>query len=165
MKNMGEHNSFLSFKIGEAIFAANVAYIINILEMVPVTKVPEMPEYMLGVINLKESVLPLIDFRVKPGIENHEFTGYSCILVLSVQIDDKEYLVGAIVDSAQEILEINKEEINTPPMVKTGGISDIITGLYKMNEKKFLMILDINNILEKNEIIDITRKVNQVETA
>ena len=164
MKNIDELESFLSFKVGGEIFAANVTYVINILEMVSITKVPKTPEYMLGVINLRGSVLPLVDFRVKLGIENHEFTSNTCILVLSVHIDNNEYIVGAVVDSVQEVLEINNDEIDAPPIIQSGGISGFITGMYKLNDEKFLMILDINKILEKDEIIDITKKVKQLET-
>ena len=73
--------SYLSFKIGSEYYAANVSNVQNIIEYSDITKVPEMPKYMLGVINLRGQVLPVIDSRIKFGIENTEITTNTCILV------------------------------------------------------------------------------------
>ena len=150
-------NSFLSFKVGNEIFAANVSNVINILEMVKITKVPKAPPYMLGVINLRGDVLPLVDFRIKLGIENTEFTSNTCILVLTVMFEDNYIMIGAVVDAVQEVLEIEDNEIKPPPSIQSGGINDFIIGMYKLNDELFLMILDIDKILEKDELTEITK--------
>ena len=87
-------NSFLSFKLGEETFAANVSKVLNILEMTKITKVPQAPAYMKGVINLRGTVLPVIDTRVKFGLSPTDFTPSTCILVLDIQIENESLHVG-----------------------------------------------------------------------
>jgi purine-binding chemotaxis protein CheW len=163
-KSNEELGSFLSFKVGNELFAANVSHVINILEMVPITKVPKSPEYMLGVINLRGSVLPLIDFRIKLGIEATAFTNNTCILVLSVAQGEGLIQIGAVVDGVQEVLEIGEDKISPPPSIHSDGIDEYIKGMYQLNEEKFLMLLDIDKILEKDEIIQIIQDTKQNET-
>ena len=102
-------DSYLSFKLGDELFAANVAKVLNILEMVKITKVPKAPEYMKGVINLRGNVLPVIDTRTKFGMTPTEFTKNTCILVLDIIVDGEDIQVGALVDSVQEVLEITED--------------------------------------------------------
>ena len=107
-------NSYLSFKLGDELFAVNVGKVLNILEMTRITKVPNSPEYMKGVINLRGSVLPVIDMRVKFGLELTEETVNTCILVLDIEIDNESVKVGALVDAVSEVLEIEEEEKAVP---------------------------------------------------
>ena len=98
-------NSYLSFKLGDEIFASNVSKVLNILEMMKITKVPKAPTYMKGVINLRGTVLPVVDTRLKFGMLPIELTTNTCILVLDVKVDEESVHIGAIVDSVQEVLE------------------------------------------------------------
>ena len=89
MASLNLTTSYLSFKLGNEVYAANVSKVSNILEMSKITTVPRSPKYMLGVINLRGTVLPLIDARIKLGLIESPITNDTCILVLELLIDEK----------------------------------------------------------------------------
>ncbi len=144
-------NSYLTFKLGEETFAANVSKVLNILEMTKVTKVPKAPPYMKGVINLRGSVLPLVDTRIKFEMSPTEFTPNTCILVLDINIQGESVHVGALVDSVQEVIELEESQIMPPPSIGTRYKSEFIEGVAKIGEE-FVMILDMDLIFSTDEI-------------
>ena len=152
--------SYLSFKIGGEYYAANVSNVQNIIEYSEITKVPEMPKYMLGVINLRGQVLPVIDSRIKFVIENTEITTNTCILVMDVQIENEEVFVGALVDAVAEVLEIDDTEIKETPRIGTTIKNEYITGIYHDGEK-FIMILEMNKVFANDEIINMQDLANE----
>lgn len=147
-------NSFLSFKLGEEVFATHVNKVLNILEMVRITKVPKSPEFMKGVINLRGEVLPVIDTRIKFGMTPIETTKNTCIIVLEVLVDDDPLRVGAMVDSVLEVMEIKDNEIKVPPSIGKKGRSAFIQGMTK-NKDRFIMVLDMDKIFSTEEIVDL----------
>jgi purine-binding chemotaxis protein CheW len=144
-------SSYLSFKLGEEVFAANVGKVLNILELTKITKVPKAPDYMKGVINLRGSVLPLVDTRIKFGMEPTEFTTNTCILVLDIDFDGESVHVGALVDAVQEVLEINENEVEPPPSIGSKYKSEFIEGVAK-NGEDFIMLLDMDLIFTNDEL-------------
>lgn len=155
-------DSYLSFKLGEELFAANVAKVLNILEMVKITKVPKAPEYMKGVINLRGNVLPVIDTRKKFGMTPTEFTKNTCILVLDIIVDGENMQVGALVDSVQEVLEIKEESIQPPPNIGSKYRSEFIFGMAKQNED-FIMLLDMDKVFSLEDITDLKEQTETSE--
>jgi purine-binding chemotaxis protein CheW len=149
-------NSYLSFKLGEELYAINVKNVINIVELSKITKVPRVPEYMLGIINLRGIVLPVIDARKKFGLPEAEYTVNTCILVLEVVVNNSNVLVGALVDGVKEVLEIDAAEINNPPSIGFNSSNFFITGVYKKNDDNvFILILDIDAVFSTDEILAI----------
>ncbi len=148
--------SYLTFGIGDEHFALNVGKVINILEMQTVTEVPKSPEYMTGVINLRGEVLPVIDAKIKLGLGKIEITKNTCILVIEAIVNEHKTRFGAIVDSVQEVLEFEDTKILPPPTMGDNYETDIITGVVEHHEK-FIMILDINRLLESKEIIQLNK--------
>lgn len=144
-------NSYLTFKLGDEFFAANVNKVLNILEMTKVTKVPKAPAYMKGVINLRGSVLPLVDTRIKFDMTETEFTTNTCILVLDINLNNESVHVGALVDSVQEVLEIDDANIQPPPSIGTRYRSEFIDGVAKI-EDEFVMILNMDLIFSTDEL-------------
>ncbi len=153
-----EINSFLSFKLGEETYAANVSKVLNILEMVKITKVPKAPEYMKGVINLRGTVLPLVDTRIKFGLEETAYTNNTCILVLDIQLEGESVQVGALVDSVQEVLELSDEEILPPPSIGKKYKSEFIEGMAKSDDQ-FIMVLNMDMIFSTDELIALQESV------
>jgi purine-binding chemotaxis protein CheW len=145
-------NSFLSFKLGDETFAANVSKVLNILEMTKITKVPQAPDYMKGVINLRGTVLPVIDTRVKFGLSPTEFTPNTCILVLDIQIENESLHVGGLVDSVQEVLEIEPHQIMPPPNIGNRFRSQFINGMYKLTDDEFIMLLDMDKVFNAEDL-------------
>jgi purine-binding chemotaxis protein CheW len=144
-------NSYLTFKLGDEVFAANVGKVLNILEMTKVTKVPKAPPYMKGVINLRGSVLPLIDTRMKFEMEETVYTTNTCILVLDITMSGETVHVGALVDSVQEVLEFDDRQIQPAPSIGTKYKSEFIEGMAKVDDN-FIMILNMDLVFSTEEL-------------
>ncbi|HOK50543.1 MAG: chemotaxis protein CheW [Bacteroidales bacterium] len=162
MSNNKQHkiNSYLTFKLGEETFAANVSKVLNILEMTKVTKVPKAPPYMKGVINLRGAVLPLVDTRIKFEMTPTEFTPNTCILVLDININGESVHVGALVDSVQEVIELDDSQIMPPPSIGTRYKSEFLEGVAKIGDD-FVMILDMDLIFSTDELSLLKESVNE----
>ena len=150
--------SYLTFKLGEETFAANVGKVINILEMTNITSVPKSPDYMMGVINLRGSVLPVIDTRQKFGMEETELTSNTCIIVMEVKMESDTVRVGTLVDSVEEVIEIEDDQIQPPPAIGNKYRSEFIKGMVNQNET-FIMILDMDKVFSLNELSAIQDKI------
>jgi purine-binding chemotaxis protein CheW len=150
--------SFLTFKLEEEIFAVNVEKVIEIQELRQITKVPKTPVYMRGVVNLRGSVLPVIDTRIKFGMSQLTETVNTCILVLKIEIENDSILLGLLVDSVQEVLELTSAQITPPPSIGSKYKSDFITGMGKLNEN-FVMLLDIDKIFSVDDIVNVQQTV------
>lgn len=149
--------SYLSFKIGSELFAAHVSKVLNILEMTKITKVPRAPEHMLGVINLRGAVLPVIDTRIKFGMPTTEQTDETCIVVCEVNIDNETVRVGALVDGVEEVVEIEKEDILPPPSIGNQYNTDFIQGVMNIDEK-FIMVLDMDKVFSTEDKISLKQE-------
>jgi purine-binding chemotaxis protein CheW len=145
-------NSYLSFKLGDEIFATNVLKVQEILQMTKITKVPQSPSYMLGVINRHGTVLPVIDTSEKFKLEEHAATVNTCIIVLSIEIDNETLLVGALVDAVLEVFEVEDRDIKPAPTLGNKYKSEIIHGVVKMDDH-FVMILNMDKVLSSDELI------------
>lgn len=146
-------NSYLTFKLGEEEFAAHVGKVLNILEMTKITEVPKSPNYMKGVINLRGSVLPVIDTRIKFGMTPTEYTPNTCIVVMDIEMDGDSIHVGALVDSVQAVLEIDDAQILPPPSIGHKYRSEFIDGVANINET-FIMILNMDEVFSSEEMHD-----------
>ncbi len=155
-------NSYLSFKLGEEEFAAHASKVLNILEMTSITAVPRSPEYMKGVINLRGTVLPVIDTRIKFGMDPTVYTSNTCIIVLDILIDGETIHVGAIVDGVQAVLEIEKENIMPAPSIGSKFKSEFIIGVANINEH-FIMILDMDAIFSADDLAKMIDKTNETK--
>jgi len=153
--------SYLTFKLGDEIFAAHVSKVLNILEMMKITKVPKAPSYMKGVINLRGMVLPLIDTRLKFGMSETEFTPSTCILVLDINLNNESVKMGAIVDFVQEVIEISKDKIQPPPTLGNKYKSSFIDGMVK-TEDYFIMLLNLEQIFSTDEIVSLKGVTSEV---
>lgn len=160
--NLSRINSYLSFKLGDEEFAAHVGKVLNILEMTRITEVPKAPIYMKGVINLRGTVLPVIDTRIKFGMTPTEFTANTCIVVLDIQVDGETIQIGALVDSVQAVLEIEKKNIMPPPSIGSKYKSEFIVGVASIDEK-FIMILDMDAVFSVEDVTDLKIKTEENE--
>jgi len=154
-----ENSAYLIFKVGDEEFAANAGKVQRILELQPVTSIPKAPVYMKGVINLMGSVLPVIDARLKMGMEEKEPDSNTCIVVLEVEKQGRIVETGIIVDSVQSVMEIQQDEIKGPLSLGVDANADFIQGMFE-HDSKFIMILDIDNIFSIEEVITLKQIVD-----
>ena len=155
-------NSYLSFNLGDEEFAVHVSKVLNILEMLKITEVPKAPDYMKGVINLRGTVLPVIDTRLKFGMTPTEYTNNTCIVVMEIEMDGEIIQAGALVDSVQAVLEIENSQIQPPPSIGSKYKSEFIYGMAKADEK-FIMLLDMEKVFSTDEIILVKEKAAEGE--
>jgi purine-binding chemotaxis protein CheW len=143
---------YLSFRLEDEIFALNVIQVTEILDMCPITKVPRTPEFMRGIINVRGSVIPVLDFRKKFGLEKSEETIDTRIIVMQIDLNGDAIVMGAIADSVHEVMEIEPEQIEPPPKIGTRWQTEFIRGIGK-REDEFVIILDIDRLFSTDELV------------
>ena len=142
---------YLTFQLDEEIFAIDVVNVREILEFTTVTKVPQTPEFMRGVINLRGSVVPVLDMRLKFGMSVTEKTINTCIVVVEVAMEDENVIIGALVDSVQEVFELDPESIEPAPRIGIQLRNGFIKGMGKKDDR-FVIILDIERVFSYEEL-------------
>lgn len=152
---------YVTFQLAEELFGVEVTRTREILSRTPVTKVPQTPDYMLGVINLRGQVVPVIDMRLKLGLPAGEETEDTCIIVVEVQVDDEPIVVGALADAVREVLEIRADQIEPPPRLGTRLNTEFIAGMGKVNEQ-FMILLNIDRVFNSEELA-LVQDVSQPE--
>jgi purine-binding chemotaxis protein CheW len=145
-----EIRQYLTFRLARETFAVDVAKVREILDFVAITKVPQTPDFMRGVINLRGSVVPVVDMKLKFGMEPTEKTVNTCIIVLEVVIENETTIVGALADSVQEVVELDPSQIEPPPRIGMKLNIDFIKGMGKLNNE-FVIILDTDKIFSLDE--------------
>ena len=142
---------YVTFRLGDEQFGVAVARAREILSLVQITKVPQTPDYLLGVINLRGQVVPVVDLRVKLGLPKNEVTRDSCIIVMEVQVEGEVITVGGRADSVREVLELRDDLIEPPPRMGTRLRTDFISGMGKVDEQ-FLILLEIDRVFSSEEL-------------
>jgi len=142
---------YLTFKLGEESFAVDVIKAQEVLDYVAPTRVPQTPRFMLGVINLRGSVVPVIDLRQKFGLPVAEKSRDTCIIVMELMVDGEKTVVGALVDSVQEVLDLAEDQLEPPPRIGTKLKTEFIKGMGNRNES-FLIVLDIDRVFSTDEL-------------
>lgn len=145
---------YLTFKLADEVFALDVAKVREILELTNITKVPQTPDFMRGVINLRGSVVPVIDMRLKFSMSETEQTVNTCIIVVEISLDGDITVLGALADSVQEVVEMEPASIEPAPHIGTKMNTDFIKGMGKV-DSRFVMILDIDKVFSSDELADL----------
>ena len=138
--------------------------IMEILEVPKITKVPQSPNFLVGVINLRGAVLPVIDTRIKFGMSQIQYTINTCILVLSIEVNDEEVVVGALVDSVSEVFELDESKIKPTPTIATKYRADYIQGMIQEDDH-FMMVLNIDKVFSSLDLESIveSKEINVKE--
>lgn len=147
-----ETTQFLTFSLAEDVFAIDVIKAREVLDFSKVTQVPQTPDYMLGVINLRGSVVPVIDMRRKFNMKETDRTRNSCIVVVEVDVDGDAVTVGALVDSVSEVIDLNPSQIEPPPRIGTRLNTEFIKGMGNLDDR-FVIILDIDKVFSVDDLV------------
>ncbi len=142
---------YLTFNLGEESFALDVSHVREILEFTTLTKVPKTPDYMRGVINLRGSVVPVLDMRLKFGMSMTEETVNTCIIVVEVSFEGENTIIGALVDSVQEVFELGPDQVQPAPRIGTQLKTEFIKGMGKRDDR-FIIILEIDRVFSSEEL-------------
>ena len=146
-----ETTQFLTFKLEDELFALDIEKVREVLDFTSITKVPQTPDYMRGVINLRGSVVPVVDLRLKFGKTMAEQTVNSCVIIVEVQMDGEKVVMGAMADAVQEVLDLEPDQIEPPPRLGTKLNTDFIRGMGK-HADQFIIILDIDRVFSGDEM-------------
>jgi purine-binding chemotaxis protein CheW len=146
-----ETTQYLTFKLGDEVFALDITKVREVLDFTAVTRVPRTPEFMRGVINLRGSVVPVVDLRLKFGMKRTEQTVNTCIIISEVTVDGDTIVLGALADSVQEVVDLDHGSIAPAPRIGTKLRTEFITGMGKQQDR-FIMILDIDRIFSAEDL-------------
>lgn len=154
--------TYLSFSLGKEQFALNVEYVLSILEMQKITVIPNAPDYLKGMINLRGEVLPVIDSRLKFGMPETNITNNTSIIVLDIKANNKTLKVGALVDSVNEVMDYETSEIQPIPTIGTKYNAEYLNGMVQLNEG-FVMILNANKVFVLDDSIILQQEQTKTE--
>jgi len=154
---------FLTFKLGDEVFALDIGKVREVLDFTTVTKVPQTPGFMRGVINLRGNVVPVMDMRLKFGLSKTEKTVNTCVIITEIEVDSEKTIVGAMADSVQEVLDLEPGQIEPPPRIGVKLNTEFLHGMGKHGEK-FIMILNIDKIFQANEM-SFSKDMVEIKTA
>jgi purine-binding chemotaxis protein CheW len=146
-----ETTQFLTFKLDEEIFSVDISKVREVLDFTTITKVPRTPDFMKGVINLRGSVVPVVDMRLKFGMPATEKSVNTCIIIVEINLDGETTVLGALADSVQEVMDLEPEQIEPPPKIGTRLKTEFIKGMGKQDDH-FIMILDIDRVFSSDEL-------------
>lgn len=141
---------YLTFYLEEEEYGIGILKVKEIIGMMPITSVPRTPVFVKGVINLRGKVIPVVDLRIKFGMELFPYTERTCIIVVEIETDNALVLIGAVVDAVSEVLNIGEGEIEEPPTFGTKLDISYILGMAKM-EGGVKMLLNIDKVLSTSE--------------
>ena len=146
-----ENHQYLTFKLDDEVFALGIDKVREVLDYTSVTKVPQTPDFMRGVINLRGSVVPVVDMRLKFGMAKTEKTVNTCIIIVEINLEGETTVLGALADSVQEVLDLEPQQIEPAPKIGTKLRTDFIRGMGKRDEQ-FIIILDIDKVFSSEEL-------------
>jgi len=139
--------SYITFKLGDELFAIEVARVREVLDLSEITRVPSAPPYMRGVVNVRGSAIPVVDLRSKFGLPPTPDTVNTRIVVIELELDGELTVVGGLADSVHEVLELPRDELREPPRIAMRWRADMIEGLGKKGDQ-FIIVLDIARVFE-----------------
>ena len=146
-----ETTQYLTFRLGEEVFALDIGKVREVLDFTSITKVPQTPDFMKGVINLRGSVVPVVDMRLKFGMSETERTVNTCIIIVEISLDNETTVLGALADSVQEVIELEPDGIEPAPKIGARLKTDFIRGMGK-RDGRFIIILDIDRVFSSDEL-------------
>lgn len=144
-------SQYLTFKLDDEVFGLDIAEVREVLDFTAVTKVPDTPEFMLGVINLRGNVVPVVDMRLKFGMSRTEKSVNTCIIIVEIEIDGETNILGALADSVEEVMNLGADQIEPPPRIGSRLKTTFIKGMGK-RDSKFVIILDIDRVFSAEEL-------------
>lgn len=148
-------NKYLFFKIGKESYGIGIRHVIEIIELQTISLVPDMPRYVKGVINLRGKVIPIVDLRLRFDMEERAYDNRTCIIVTEVD----HILVGCLVDTVEEVMEILEKHIEPPPRFKTiSGRDQYISGMGKVGEA-IKILIDAEKIVRDENLAGLSAAV------
>lgn len=157
---ISEINQYITFKLGDELFAINVSQVREVLEVSSITRVPTAPEYMRGVVNVRGKAIPVVDLRLRFGLPAIAESVHTRTIVMELSLDGETVVLGGMADSVHEVIELDPTNINPPPRIAMRWSTKFIQGMGRRGDD-FLIILDVNAVFASEELALVTTAVEQ----
>jgi purine-binding chemotaxis protein CheW len=144
-------SKYLTFKLADEEYGIGILKVKEIIGMMPITLVPQTPQFVKGVINLRGKVIPVLDLRLKFGMGLIDYTERTCIIVVEITHESGPVMMGIVVDSVSEVVQIRSEDVEETPTFGTKLNTDYIMGMAKLNGG-VKILLDIDRVLSSKEL-------------
>lgn len=157
---------FLTFTLAGELFAITITSVREILDMAEITRIPQMPSAVRGVVNVRGTAVPVIDLRLRFGLEAAERTVNTRIIIVEIRAGENTTTLGAIADSVKEVLELDQSSIDPPPTMGAAVSTAFLRGIGK-RDGKFILLLDIEKVLHSDEVFmlgEVSRSLNTAGT-
>ena len=145
-------NQYLTFSLAGEEYGVSILQVTEIIECSTLTKVPGTPMWIRGVLNLRGSVVPVVDLATKFGLGPTAMTRRTCVIIVELHVDGERLMMGVMADWVRQVIELGASEIQTTPAFGPKVRVDCILGM-GVNNGKFVVLLDIDRILSSNEIL------------
>jgi purine-binding chemotaxis protein CheW len=142
----------LSFVLDREVFAVSIANVREILDRTDMTRVPRMPAYMRGALNLRGTLVPVVDLRVKFGLPAADFTLDTCVILIEVDVDGEATVLGALVDAVLDVFDVTAEDLTAVPRMGTKLDTEFIEAVVRHDEE-LIIVLNMNRVLSADEVI------------
>ncbi len=146
-----ETTQFLTFTLADEVFAVEINRVKEVLEYTTLTRVPHTPSFVCGVINLRGSVVPVMDMRKKFLLPSMERTVNTCIIIIEVNIGEKTTVLGALADSVKEVMSLEPDQIDPAPRIGAKLRTEFIRGMGKHGDH-FIIILESDRVFAAEEM-------------
>jgi purine-binding chemotaxis protein CheW len=146
-----EAAQYITFRLGEELFAIRVSQVREVLEIAKVTRVPTAPDYMRGVVNVRGKAIPVVDLRRRFGLPPAPDTLHTRIVVMELELDGETTILGGVADSVHEVIELEPGEIDPPPRIAMRWRTEFIRGMGRRGED-FIIVLDIDAVFSSEEL-------------
>jgi purine-binding chemotaxis protein CheW len=153
-KEAVEQQQYLTFLLADEEYAISILKVKELIEYDTVTKVPKTPRWIRGVINLRGSVVPVVDLVVKFGLEERAVTKTTCIVIVEGQLEEQSTTMGILADAVNQVLDLTAEDIQPVPEFGTRVKVDYLLGMAKLG-KKFALLLDVDKVLSTDELLNL----------
>jgi purine-binding chemotaxis protein CheW len=144
-------SQYMTFKLGNELFAIDVAQVREVLEVSTITRVPTAPEYMRGVVNVRGKAIPVVDLRLRFGLPATVDSVSTRVIVMELLLDGETTVLGGMADSVHEVIEIEPSNIEPPPRIAMRWRTEFIQGMGRRGDD-FIIILDVNAVFASEEL-------------
>jgi purine-binding chemotaxis protein CheW len=158
-----ELTQYLTFFLGDETFSLDIARVREVLDYTIITRVPRTPNYVKGVINLRGSVVPVVDLRLKFGMPTLSVSVNTCIIIVEAVVQGDSVVLGLLVDSVQEVIELDRGNIQPAPRIGTKLDTGFIKGIGRQDDR-FIIILNIDRVFSHDEL-DLVQGVRDISEA
>ena len=164
IKEAVEQQQYLTFLLSNEECGISILKVREIIEYETVTTVPNMEPWVRGVINLRGSVVPVVELAAKFGMEQKPVDKTTCIVIVETQFEDQQVTVGLIVDAVNQVIELSEDDIRPVPDFGTSVKMDYLIGMAQSG-RKFSLLLDVDKVLTTEELHDLSSVSDSAENA